>query len=680
MSCSSCRRVLRAAVLAVATCLLLPAAHATAPADPAATAACTDFDAHVNGRWEATAVLPPERARIGSFDTLRRANDRLLEDALTELAASPEPPATPGLRLLGAYYRSGMDTAAIEQRGLSAVQPWLDRIGRAEPADLPRLLGEMARLQVAAPFGLFVNTDARDATRHALLLVQGGLGLPDRDDYAGDDERSRRLRDAYRSYARRLLEAAALPADASTLDALMAFETTLAQASLTRAQRRDPTAAYNPHTPATLQALAPGVDWAGLLQAYTGRAGGTPLIVAEPAFAGAAAALLGRTPAATWQTYLRVRLLDATAEHLPQALAQAHFDYRQRAIRGLQAPPTRVDSVIQHISGTNGSAPLAQALGELFVQRAFSPRAQQRALAMLADIKAAMHSRIDGLAWMSAPTKALAQAKLDAMVAKIGAPAQWPDYAGLALQPDDHAGNLLRVQAWRTAQRLADLDRPVDRQRWNTSPHIVNAFAGGGNQIVFPAGILQPPFFDENADDASNYGGIGMVIGHEITHHFDDRGRQFDAVGNLRDWWQPADASAYKARADRVAALYGGYEPLPGVRIDGRLTLGENISDMAGVQIAYEGLQRALARQRSAGQAVPLVDGLTPEQRFFTSVAVVWRGKMRTEALLDQLRTDSHSPGRFRVLAPLTHAPAFAQAFGCKPGDAMVAADPVVVW
>jgi putative endopeptidase len=266
------------------------------------------------------------------------------------------------------------------------------------------------------------------------------------------------------------------------------------------------------------------------------------------------------------------------------------------------------------------------------------------------------------------------------MTAKIGAPERWKTYDGLVLQPDDYLGNLLKVNAWASADRLPDLKRPVDRTRWNTSPHIVNAFAASGNQIVFPAGILQPPFFDEKADDASNYGAIGMVIGHEITHHFDDRGRQFDAQGNLRDWWLPADVAAYRARADKVAALYSGYEPLPGERINGRQTLGENISDVGGMQIAFAGLQIALERQKKAGKPAPLIDGHTPEQRFFMANAVVWRIKFRTEALVNQIRTGQHSPGRWRILGPMSNMSSFAQAFNCKPGDAMVAGEPIIVW
>jgi predicted metalloendopeptidase len=666
---------------APAAALALALAGASAAAAEPVPSACTDFDAYVNGRWHATTELPAHRSRVGSFDTLRSGNAALLEKALAALVAEPARQTSPGLRLLAAYHASGMDTAAIEQQGLAPVAPWLARIAALTREELPALLGDLARLQVAAPLSLSVGSDALDADRHALIASAAGLGLPDRDDYLrGDDERSKTLIAAYRDYARTLLEAAGAPADAATLDALLAFETELARAAPTRVQRRDPRAGYNPYTVEGLRALDAGYAWQAWLSAYTGRAEGAPLIVAAPAFAAATARLAQHAPLATWQAYLRVRLLDATAEHLPRRVAQAHFAYRGTAVRGLRTPLPRAEQTVLAIGGAYGGAPLAETLGELYAASAFSPQAQARAEQMLDDIRQAMRQRIDALPWMSEPTKQLARAKLDAMRAKIGVPERWRRYEGLVLDAADYAGNLLRVNAWHTAQRLAQLDQPVDRGRWTTSPHIVNAFAAGGNQIVFPAAILQPPFFDPAADDASNYGAIGMVIGHEITHHFDDRGRQFDASGNLRDWWQPADADAYRQRAERVAALYAGFEPVRGVRIDGRLTLGENISDLGGVQIAYEGLQLALARQRAAGREPPLVDGMTPEQRFFMANATIWRSKTRPEALVNQLRTDSHSPGRFRVLAPLSNMPAFAQAFGCRAGDAMVAAEPIQIW
>ena len=663
--------------IAVLLTLALCGPLAAQPLAP--VAACTDFDAHVNAAWSAQTVLPPDRARIGSFDELRRANDRLLETALAELARDATPQQTPGLRLLAAYYRSGLDEAAIEAAGLTALQPLLARIDGLTRADLPALLGALSLHQIDLPLRLGVSTDAKNATRYTLTASQGGLGLPDRDDYLKDDDSTTRLRAGYRRYAQQLFAAAGLPDDAAALDALMAMETAIARASMSRVQRRDPNASYNPTDGAGLGALAPGFDWAGWLSAYAG-VSSRPLVLGQPELARALARLAQVTPVTDWQAYLRLRLLDATAERLPKAFAKAHFDYRSGVVRGLQTAPPRVERVILAMGGGFGNAPLAQALGELYVSKSFSLLAQQRALQMVDDIREAMRQRIKASLWMSPPTQALALAKLDAIVAKIGAPSAWPRYEGLQIKPDDYAGNLLRSNLWDSRRRLADLDRSVDRERWNTSPHIVNAFAAGGNQIVFPAGILQPPFFDETADDASNYGAIGMIIGHEITHHFDDRGRQFDAVGNLRDWWTPADATAYKVRAERVAALYSSYQPFPGAYINGQQTLGENISDFGGMQIAYAGLQIALARQRASGQPGALRDGLTASQAFFHANALIWRNKQRSEALMDQLRTGVHSPGRYRILGPMSHLPAFAQAFGCQAGDAMVAANPIMIW
>ncbi len=651
-----------------------------ATATATAPTACADFDGFVNSAWNARTEIPADRARIGSFDTLRTANDKLLEAALAELAAQPAKQNTPGLKQLAAYYRSGMDEATVEKAGVDPLTPFIARLNQMQREDLPATLALWSRLQVGSPLSVFVGPDAKDATRNALQVYQSGLGLPDRDDYFSKDANALRLKAAYRQYVAKLLMASGWRTDDDELDALMAFETELAKASMTRVQRRDPLANYNPVTVESLKQTAPGFDWGVWQVTYTGRPAAVPMILGQPEFAKTLAQLAQNADLRLWRVYLRVRMLDAAAEHLSKDFSQASFEYRDATIRGLKAPPARIEKVILAMGGNYGNAPLAESLGELFVSKAFSPLAQQRASQMLADIRAGMHQRLDVLPWMSAETKVLARAKLDAIVAKIGAPAQWRQYEGLALQADNYAGNFLRVNQWNSQQRLLDLDKPVDRTRWNTSPHIVNAFAGSGNQIVFPAGILQPPFFDAKADDASNFGGIGMVIGHEITHHFDDRGRQFDNVGNLRDWWKPEDVNAYKARADKVAALYDGFEPLPGTRINGRLTLGENISDIGGIQIAYAGLQIALKRQRDAGKKIELIDGQTPEQRFFTANAIVWRGKYRVEALQDQLRTDSHSPGRFRILGPMTHMPAFAQAFNCKAGDAMVAAEPIMVW
>lgn len=674
--------MLRPTLIALATATALTMSTPTRALDVKSLSAeispCADFYGHVNGRWLAQAELPANRVRIGSFEALRTANDALLERALGELVAQPQLQTTPGLKLVATFYASGMDLAAIEAGGLKPVAPLLARIAAlGKPAELPALLAALNRLQIAAPLASNVTPDVKNTTRYTLVLSQSGLGLPDRDDYFKTDAVTARIKASYRAYAQRLLSLAGAAPDEAALDALMAFETRLAEGSKPRAQLRDPIANYQPFAADQLAELAPGLDWPGYLATLTGRPEGVErFLMGQPEFAKTLGRLAAETPIETWRHYLTLRLLDATAAQLPKAFADAHFDYRGAAVTGLKARPPRSEAVILDIGGRTGSAPMALGLGELFVARAFSAQAQARSLELLADIKAAMRQRIEQLSWMSAPTKERALAKLDAMVPKIGAPAAWPSYEGLNLRADDYAGNLLRANAWQVARRMADLDRPVDRTRWNTSPHIVNAFAGGLNEIIFPAGILQPPFFSASADDAVNYGGIGMVIGHEITHHFDDRGRQFDAKGSLSDWWTPEDAAAYKARAARVAALYSGYEPLPGQHINGQLTLGENISDVAGVPLAFEGLQRALKRSGKT----EAIEGYTPEQRFFMSNALIWRDKKRVEALINQLRTDSHSPAPYRVLGPMSNLPAFAKAFSCKAGDAMVAGDPISVW
>ncbi|MBI3350317.1 MAG: M13 family metallopeptidase [Burkholderiales bacterium] len=640
---------------------------------------CDDFYAFVNGNWEAATELPASRARIGSFEQLRQANDELLDKALKELADKPELQTTPGLKLVAAYFASGMDETAIEARGLSSIAPLLNRIDALQRReDLPALLALLARSGVAAPLGHGVQPDRKDTRRNVLSLSQSGLGLPDIEDYIRDDERTKSLRAAYKEFAKTLLGAAGRPVTDDEFRDLAAFETLLAEASRPRVKLRDPNASYNPMSPAELTAAAPGLDWSAYLAVLTaGAKMPGRVIVGQPEFAARVAHLAANAPLNVWRQYLALRVLDAAAPRLPKAFANASFEYRGKTITGLQAPAPRSEDVIVMIGGRYGTEPVALALGELFVARAFSPEAQKRSLQLVEDVRASMKERIEKLTWMTPPTKARALEKLAQMQPMIGAPDKWPQYEGLQLSGTDFSGNWLKVALWHSGQQMRDLDSPVERGRWRTSPHIVNAFAGGLNQITFPAGILQPPFFDAKADDATNYGGIGMVIGHEITHHFDDSGRNFDAGGSLTDWWTAADAAGYKARAEKVAARYGAISPLPGYNINGQLTLGENISDISGLPIAFEGLQRALKRSSTADRKV---EGYTPAQRFFISNALIWRTKVRTEFLINQLRTDGHSPAKYRVLTPMGNTPYFAQAFSCKPGSAMVASDPLTVW
>ena len=505
--------------------------------------ACTDFDAYVNRNWQDATPMPADRARIGSFDQLRIESKRQVELALAEAEKNPAVLDTVGKRLVATYHASGMDAAAIEKAGLEPLAPMLREIEAIKDrAQLAATMAHLARLRIGAPLAAWVFPDPKDKQRNVLQLLQAGLGLPDRDDYTRDDARTRAIKAAYERYRERLLALSGMKAEeiARLSPQAYALEARLAAAALTRVQRRDPNAVYNLHTRASLAKLAPTLDWDAWFAAL-GAAEPGEFNVTEPAFVVATAQAAQEVPLDVWRAYLTVQLLDEAALRLPQAFVDARFDYRGRAISGLQQPAPRAERVIDAISGGNGGEPLGQSLGELYVGRAFSPEAKARALAMIDDIKAALRARIEKLDWMSAPTKQRALKKLDAMAVKMGYPDRWKTYEGLQIARIDYAGNWLRAADWQFTRILDDLRRPVDRTRWNQSPHVVNAWAGGLNEIIFPAAILQPPFFNARADDAVNYGGIGSVIGHEITHHFDDRGRQFDEVGNLADWWTTDD-------------------------------------------------------------------------------------------------------------------------------------------
>ena len=670
--------MLRLLIIAALFGPMVPAATALdlkqlgAPAE-----ACTDFDEYVNGQWKKATPIPPDRARIGSFDTLRDESRDIVEQALIDAARDPSLLDTPGKRLAFSFYVSGMDVEAIEKRRLASLQPLLREIEALnDRKQLPALLAQLSRHFIDAPLRVAVMPDAKDRRRYLVQLDQGGLGLPDRDDYFRGDARTLELRQAYEIYRLRLgqlARAGDAPADAA---ASFELQKSLADASLTRVERRDPNVLYQLNTFETIRERAPGLDWAAYFAAL-GVAQPGEFNVAAPKFVAAVARAAAEAPLATWRAYLRERVLDELAPMLPAEFVDARFDYRGKVIQGREKNFPRPDQVIHAMTGPFGSEPLAEGLGQLYVARAFSPEAKARAVLMVGDIKTALRARIEKLDWMGSATKQSALKKLDAMALKIGYPDKWKTYDGLVIERDDFAGNWLRARVWAFDDRVADLGKPVDRTRWFASPHLVNAFAGGLNEIIFPAAILQPPFFYSTGDPAVNYGGIGAVIGHEITHHFDDRGRQFDSVGNLSDWWSLDDAAAYKARAARLAQQYSAYTPVPGQSINGLQTLGENISDLAGVKIAFDGLQIALARQ-----PIGPIDGLTQNQRFFISYATIWRGQYRIEALLDQLRTGQHSPHRYRVLGPLANFPAFAEAFNCPANAPMMRspAEQISIW
>jgi predicted metalloendopeptidase len=557
------------------------------------------------------------------------------------------------------------------------VRPQLARAESVRDVEsLAKALGAFHAQRIRAGFQFAVRADAKDSSRYLAQLAQGGLGLPDREYYFRDDTRSKEQRAAYLEHVARLFQLAGDDRGTAELNAqkVLALETKLAGASMTNVERRDPERTYNPMPVAKLAALAPEFPWRTYLAAL-----GAPKVdevnVQQPAFFQAFAQAAREQDPATWRTYLRWHVLHATAGVLPRAFVDADFDFFQRELRGRRAFPERNGHVLEVIGGHYGEEPMAQAVAQLFVARAFPPPAKERAVELVRNVKEALAARLRTVEWMGDATRERALEKLAAMRIKVGYPDRWREYADAKVGRQLFATNWLRANEFEMRRQIGRLGKPVDRDEWWMAPHIVNAYYSSElNEIVFPAGILQPPFFDAQADDALNYGAIGSVIGHEITHGFDDRGRRFDAQGNLRDWWTEDDARGYLTRAKRVEDQYAGFEGVDGIHVNGKLTLGENISDVGGLKIAYLALQRALE-----GQERKPIDGFTPEQRFFMAFAREWRTAYRPayERLL--LQTDQHSPGQFRVRGAIAHMPEFAKAFSCEPAKTLLA-QPADIW
>ncbi len=635
--------------------------------------ACVDFYRYACGGWQQKNPIPPDRARWEVYDKLHQDNLRLLWGLLID-AAQPRPGRTASEQKTGDYFAACMDKAAIDAAALAPLQPAL--AGVAALASKRALAGLLVSLHEAgagnALFGFSSEQDYANASQVIAQADAGGLGLPDRDQYLKSDAKSARLREAYRTHVVRMFELlgdahATAEAQARTV---MAIETALARSSLPREARRDPRKVYHRLSAAQLRALAPAFDWTRYL---AGRAvpAATPINVTEPAFFRQLQALLLQRPLADWKTYLRWHLLHAQAPTLSQPEAQAHFDFYATTLRGVETMPPRWKDCVRWVDRD-----LGEALGELFVRNTFAPATRQRTAAMTTAIEAAMQSRIEQLDWMSAKTKQAALAKLRTLVNKIGYPESWRDYATLDVRRADFFGNVERSRAFEARRQLAKIGKPVDRSEWAMTPPTVNAYYSAQlNEINFPAGILQPPLFDPLQDDAPNYGNTGATIGHELTHAFDDEGRQFDAEGNLRDWWTKKDAAEFKRRSACVVQQYSGYTVVDEIKINGRLTLGEDVADLGGTVLAYLAWKTVTAQQ-----ALEPRDGLTPDQRFFVGMAQWACSNERPEALRLSALTDFHSPPRYRVNGVLANMPEFARAFSCKAGQPMVREKPCKVW
>ena len=628
-----------------------------------------DFYQYVNGGWLAANEIPADRSRWGSFDELReQAEQDVL--AIVRDAASVEGAAGSDEQKIGDLFRSFMDVESIDAKGVAPMEAALAQIDAlADHAAIVGYWGTTQSMGGSAPVGLYVSQDARQSDQYITSLTQSGLGLPDRDYYLKDDERSIALRETYKAHIAQMFELAGLDDGADAAQRVLDIETRLAEVQWTRVQNRDRNATYNKMTPAELAESAGGVDWPAFLG--TARVDGVDaLVVRQPNYFAALGGILADFPVAAWQDYHRFHLLRWAAPYLTTAFVDANFDFYGRELSGQPENRSREKRAVATVEDVLGFM-----VGELYVAKHFQPEAKARMDALVANLKVAFADAIDQLAWMSDATKAEAQKKLARFNTKIGYPEVWRDYDCVEIDATDLVGNLQRSIGCEYERMIGRLGGPVDRGEWFLTPQTVNAYYSSTmNEIVFPAAILQPPFFNVEADDAVNYGAIGGVIGHEITHGFDDQGRRSDGEGNLRDWWSAEDATQFEARAQRMIDQYDQIEALPDTRIQGALTLGENIADLGGLTVAFRAYQHSLG-----DEPAPVIDGLTGPQRFFLGWAQIWRSKVRDEELMRRILTDPHSPGRYRVLGVLSNMPEFYEAFEVQPDDPMYRGEEVRV-
>jgi putative endopeptidase len=630
-----------------------------------------DFYAYVNGSWDARTAIPADKASWGSFNILRDLSDERTRLVLEDVAKTPQAPGS-GTEKIAQIYASFMDEAAIEAKGAAPLKPQFDAIAAlATPTDLARMFGANNRIGIRSPITFFIRQNPVDNTQYFPSMSQSGLGLPDRDYYLKDDAKFAETRVKYVAHIARMLTLAGRGDADAAAKRIMALETAIATAHWTSAAQRQVEKGVNPIAVADLGKTYPGVDWTAWIDAAS--LTGNPIVnVQQPSAITAIAKLVETTPLATWKEYLTWATVRRAAPFLSSAFVNEDFAFSGTALTGV---PQLKDRWKRGVDVVNGS--MGEAVGQIYAARYFPPAAKAQADLLVRNVTAAMDARLQRLAWMAPETKVKARAKLAAFTPKIGYPDKWRDYSALKIVPGDALGNAQRAAEFEYLRNVAKIGKPVDKTEWSMTPQTVNAYANTArNEIVFPAAILQPPFFDPNADPAVNYGGIGAVIGHEISHHFDDQGRKFDPKGNLTDWWTAEDVKRFKVLTDQVVAQYGAYQPLAGLNINGELTLGENMADLAGLNVAYDAYHRSLG-----GKPAPIINGTTGDQRFFMGWAQVWRNKQRDAALRQQLTSDPHSPAAFRPYV-VRNLDAWYTAFNVAPGTKYYLApnDRVRVW
>ncbi|CAN5887876.1 M13 family peptidase [soil metagenome] len=633
-----------------------------------------DFYRHVNGKWLKTADIPADKSSAGAFMDLREATIPRLH-AITEALAKQHAKTGTDAQKIADLYASFMDTANIETLGLKPLKSDFAKVDAlTDKKQIPAFIAYLNLVSVGAPFDIAVHQDNKDSTKYVLDVGQSGLGMPDRDYYLNNDDV--KLKDTRVKYLAHIEKMLALAGDTNaTKNAadILALETELAKVQWTKVELRDPIKAYNKLELSKLDALTPGFDWTSYLSNLGVQGKLDSLMVSQPSYLTGFNKVLQDASLDTWKAYFKWHLLSSTANQLPKAFDEENFAFYGTTLSGTPNQEVRWKRGVRL-----ADAGLGESLGKMYVAKHFPAQSKVKMEKLVSNLLLAYKQSIDTLDWMSPETKKEAQAKLATFMPKIGYPSKWRDYSKLSISKGDTVGNLRNSRMFASQVELNKLGKPIDREEWGMTPQTVNAYYNPEmNEIVFPAAILQAPFFDAKADDAVNYGGIGAVIGHEISHGFDDQGAQYDGLGNLRDWWTKEDHEKFAVKTAALVKQYGAFSPIPGYFVNGELTLGENIADNSGLAIAYKAYKLSLG-----GKPAPVIKGLTGDQRFFMGFAQVWRSKMRDATMIVRLKTDPHSPGEIRANGTLRNMPGFYESYGVKEGDKMYLApkDRVSIW
>lgn len=678
-------QVLLPALLLVAGCKPTPKTdkEKKSPAEPSISVAlldstyspADDFFEFVNAKWIAANPIPNTESKWGSFNILRDNSQKAVNAILEEAAKNTNAENGSNTQILGTFYRTGMDSARADKEGIQPLQPVLDEIQKLnDAASVSKYYATQVMAGVDIPFGVYVDQDIKQNTRYIPYIFQGGLGMPDRDYYLKDDASFNEVREKYKAHIQKVFELAGFKSEDAKTKAANVYdvELKLATAQMSKIEMRDPQKTYNKMTLADLEKNYPNFDWKTYFTTL-GMENQNEFVIYSPAYLKSLNDLLKSGNATAWKDYYTFQAISSFAGMLGKDLENEDFQFYGVIVEGKKANDPRSKTISKLADNL-----LRDLIGQEYVKKHFDEKAKSRADELIKNVRAALGTRIDALTWMGAETKKKAHEKLDKIMVKIGYPEVWLTYTGLEVKDQHFVNNLMACNTYEFKRNFSKLGKPIDRKEWQMGPQTVNAYYNPTlNEIVFPAAILQPPFFDANADDAVNYGGIGMVIGHELTHGFDDQGRQFDADGNLTDWWTEEDANNFKKLTETFVKQYDAYEPIPSLHIQGELTLGENIADLGGMIIAYTAFQNT--EQAKKGEKI---DGLTPDQRLFINFAQIWRGHATEEYLRNQITTDPHSPQKYRVVGVLSNFEPFYKAFGVTESSKMYirAADRANMW